>query len=499
MNELPRGWIMSTVGQAGEVSLGRQRAPQYHHGEGMRPYLRVANVFENRIDTTDVMQMTFSDDEFERYRLRPGDVLLNEGQSPHLLGRPAIYGGDPPDVAFTNSLIRFRAHPGVTPEWALAVFRYYMRSRRFMRESRITTNIAHLSVTRLSGVEFPVPPVAEQRRIIAAIDEQFSRLDAGTAALQRVGHNQKRLRVALMQAAVLGRLTIAVQDIEATAQQALLGVTPMKRRAGRLWGSGSVPQLTEEERTSIPAHWQWSKVSELGLGTDDAVQVGPMSMRSADFAASGIPVLNVGSVQWDWIDESKLNYLPPNIAESFSRYRIQPGDVLFTRSGTVGRAAVANEHHRDWLMTFHLLRVRVDPSVCLPEYLRMVFESAPHVRRQARGAAIGTTRAGFNTRLLAELDVPVPPLPEQIAIVQKVQLHLSQIQGIDFSTLTRKSQILRSSILTAACSGRLVPQDPSEEPASVVLERITSERGSANGHKTVRARSTKGMGEQVTA
>ena len=61
MSDLPPGWIMSTVGQVGEVSLGRQRAPKYHHGEGMRPYLRVANVFEDRIDTTDVMQMTFSD------------------------------------------------------------------------------------------------------------------------------------------------------------------------------------------------------------------------------------------------------------------------------------------------------------------------------------------------------------------------------------------------------------------------------------------------------
>ena len=81
----------------------------------MKPYLRVANVFEDRIDTSSIKEMHFEEAEFEKYKLRDGDVLLNEGQSPELLGRPAIYRGEPPDVAFTNSLIRFVPGPGVTP------------------------------------------------------------------------------------------------------------------------------------------------------------------------------------------------------------------------------------------------------------------------------------------------------------------------------------------------------------------------------------------------
>lgn len=131
----------------------------------MHPYLRVANVFEDRIDATDLKEMDFTG-VFERYRLAPGDVLLNEGQSPELLGRPAIYRGHPTAVAFTNTLLRFRAGPEVTPEWALVVFRHYMHSGRFAREARITTNIAHLSSKRFKNVEFPVPPIAEQRQIV---------------------------------------------------------------------------------------------------------------------------------------------------------------------------------------------------------------------------------------------------------------------------------------------------------------------------------------------
>lgn len=144
--ELPSGWRTTTVSDAGETALGRQRSPKFHRGPNMKPYLRVANVFEDRIDASDVKEMHFDEHDFAKYRLEEGDVLLNEGQSPALLGRPAIYRGDPPDIAFTNSLIRFIPGPDITSEWALLVFRRHMHSGRFMKESRITTNIAHLGV-----------------------------------------------------------------------------------------------------------------------------------------------------------------------------------------------------------------------------------------------------------------------------------------------------------------------------------------------------------------
>lgn len=226
------------------------------------------------------------------------------------------------------------------------------------------------------------------------------------------------------------------------------------------------------------------KVSDLGLDGEETVQVGPMSMRSADFVSEGIPVLNVGAVQWDAIDETKVNHLPATVAEAFTRYKIEPGDVLFTRSGTVGRCAVAGDRQRGWLMTFHLLRVRVDVAKCLPQYLRMVFEGAPHIRRQACGAAVGTTRAGFNTRLLAELDVPLPPLSEQAAIVERASGLLDQIGVVDVGGLMRRSERLRIAILAAAFAGELTSQGhPDDETASVLLERIATERAAVSGSR----------------
>lgn len=201
----PASWELTTVEKAGRIDLGRARHPDWHHGPEMRPYLRVANVFEDRIDTADVMEMDFSGI-FEKYRLKPGDILLNEGQSPHLVGRPALYKGTPPEVAFTNSLLRFQARSDVLPEWALLVFRRHLHARRFMREVRITTNIAHLSAKRLKLVEFPIPPMEEQKHLVQRSAELFSGVDAlekaVTLGLKRADH----LRRSILDHAFSGRL-----------------------------------------------------------------------------------------------------------------------------------------------------------------------------------------------------------------------------------------------------------------------------------------------------
>jgi type I restriction enzyme S subunit len=210
MRTLPPGWALITVAEAGEVILGRQRHPDWHTGPNMRPYLRVANVFEDRIDIYDVMEMHFPPEVFEKYRLEYGDILLNEGQSPNFLGRPAIYQGAPAEAAFTNSLIRFRACAAVIPRWALIVFRHYMHSGRFVQEVRITTNIAHLSASRFKSIEFPVPPLAEQIRISDKVDELFSRLDAAersvTRALGTGIRGTSALRKAILKSAFDGEL-----------------------------------------------------------------------------------------------------------------------------------------------------------------------------------------------------------------------------------------------------------------------------------------------------
>lgn len=206
---LPEGWVWATVEQVGELKLGRQRSPKDHAGPHMRPYLRVANVYEDYIDTSDILEMNFTPQEYETFQLLPGDVLLNEGQSPQYLGRPAIYRNEVPGACFQNTLIRFRATSAVLPEFALSMFRDFMHSGRFMRLSQITTNIAHLSIGRFAPVEFALPPLAEQVRIV---EEVQRRMDLAEAMLATCSMAVKKQ--AVLRQAVLGEAFFSLQLVE---------------------------------------------------------------------------------------------------------------------------------------------------------------------------------------------------------------------------------------------------------------------------------------------
>ena len=204
--ELPEGWMWATVEQVGHVQLGRQRAPKYHHGEHMRPYLRVANVFEDRIDTTDILHMNFTPEEFRTYCLQHGDVLLNEGQSLELVGRPGMYRDEVPGACFQNTLVRFRSYQGLTSAFALCVFRSYLHNGRFQRIAKWTTNIAHLGAGRFAEIEFPLPPLIEQQRILAEVERRFSIIDELEATIVTNLKRADRLRQAILKRAFEGKL-----------------------------------------------------------------------------------------------------------------------------------------------------------------------------------------------------------------------------------------------------------------------------------------------------
>jgi restriction endonuclease S subunit len=203
---LPVGWRWIKIKEAGKVQLGRQRAPQHHQGTHMRPYLRVANVFEDRIDLSDVKEMNFTPAEYEIYKLEYGDILLNEGQSPEFLGRPAMYKGELPGGCFQNTLIRFQAFDFADRHFALFVFRHYMHAGRFTQESQITTNMAHLSAGRFGGIEFPLPPLDEQQRIVAEVERRLSVIGEVESAVKVGIVRAGRLRQSVLKSAFEGRL-----------------------------------------------------------------------------------------------------------------------------------------------------------------------------------------------------------------------------------------------------------------------------------------------------
>lgn len=158
------------VSQAGDVLMGRQLSPKYTKNISPKPYLRVANVFDGYLDLSDVKTMDFNETESQKFLLKFGDVLLNEGQSRELVGRNCIYRDEIPNCCFQNTLLRFR--PKLTSsEYAHYFFQYCQYSGRFVEKSKQTTSIAHLGSGRFMEMSFPVPEPSEEKVIVDSLNE----------------------------------------------------------------------------------------------------------------------------------------------------------------------------------------------------------------------------------------------------------------------------------------------------------------------------------------
>jgi type I restriction enzyme S subunit len=234
----PEGWTWTTVETVGDVLLGRQRAPQYLTGKYPRPYLRVANVKDDWLDLEDLETMDFDAPHFRKYQLQPGDIVVSEGQSLELVGQSAIYRGAIKGLCFQKTLHRFRSVPGsVSSEFAQIVFRAHVKSGVFMRLASITTNIAHLTLEKFEAAPFPLPPLAEQGRIVAETERRLSVIDELEATVEKNLARCARLRQSILKLAFEGRLV--PQDPNDEPASVLLERIRRERTAGMPAPEGS--------------------------------------------------------------------------------------------------------------------------------------------------------------------------------------------------------------------------------------------------------------------
>lgn len=488
--ELPEGWASAVLAEVVEPVPNTKPEDEPNR---LFHYVDISSIDNGSFRLTEPKPIRGRDAPSRARRpIRPGDVVFSNVRT-YLRNIALIPSCSIADVCSTGFTV-LRSGPAIESRY---LFRYTLTNEFIERVTPEQTGTHYPATSDRVVLEqpLPLPPLAEQRRIVAAVETVLARVNATRDRLSRVPAILKRFRQSVLSAACSGRLTAAWRK-EAVRDPAELEVRwpelpePVgRRRAGRLWGSGEVPELTDDEREGIPENWLWVKVGGLGNGVDEAVQVGPMSMQSRDFEQTGVPVLNVGCIQWGWFDKSKLDFMPKGKAEAFDRYHIRAGDILFTRSGTIGRCALATAHEDGYLMTFHLLRVRSSPSKVLNRYLCYVFQGASHIRRQMVEAAIGSTRAGFNTNLLAGLDVPIPPLPEQKEIVRRVDALFALADRIEAKLTAARKRVdsLTQAVLAKAFRGELVPTEAelarrekrTYESAADLLARIRTEREQA--------------------
>ncbi len=406
-DDLSPGWVRATIGDIADVQLGRQRSPQHHSGRHMRPYLRAANVTWNGISLDDVKEMNFDDSDFETYRLEPGDLLLNEASgSPNEVGKPAIWQGEIEDCCFQNTLLRLRAR-GIDRDYLYWYCFYSALTGRFGAAGR-GVNIRHLGKRGLTRFPIAVPPRTEQSRIVTAIEEHFSCLDAVEAALLAAQQKADVLLRAMVGEVCRGAWeTVPLTEVITSLRNGVFVSRPAPEPPGR-------------------PIYRISAVRPLRLRLDDVRYARPEPKGADDYA-------------------------------------VNSGDVLFTRySGNpsyVGAAAVVPDAGSGVLHPDKLIRVVVDRAQVLPEWLA-AYVSVGEGRRQIEMRLKTTAgQVGISGSRLKSVPVAMPPFDYQRSAVARIVGVMADQEGIEkqLTTLRGKSSALRRSILASAFAGLLPP------------------------------------------
>lgn len=517
MSGVPPSWARVTLGNVADIRLGKMLDRARTKGTP-RLYLRNVNVRWDSVDTTDLFTMPFKDEELDRYAIRPGDLLVCEGGEP---GRSAIWTHGETDLKYQKALHRVRLNNGVAGRWVMFSL---MRDASTGQLSRRFTGstIAHLPREKLVEYELTIPPAAEQERIIEALDSHLTRLDAAVASLDAAQQKLKAYRASVLKAAVEGRLVPTDAELGRTEGRSyepadvLLERILTERR--RRWELAEVAKMKATGKTPkddkwktkyqepalpdtdtlprLPEGWCWSTVEQLAGADKNALCDGPFgsNLKTEHYTESGPRVVRLQNIG-DGEFESAEAHISDEHFESLKRHAVRAGDLVVASLGTeLPRACRVPSSLGPAIVKADCLRFNVDEMLADPRFVLHALNASP-TRKRVGALVHGVGRPRIGLTLFRQTAIPLPPRTEQERIADHVDELISVARTIDLNLAVqgRRSNRLRQAVLGWAFEGKLVDQDPADEPADVSLARIRAERAAAAPArlKTKRARELK--------
>ena len=233
------------------------------------------------------------------------------------------------------------------------------------------------------------------------------------------------------------------------------------------FSDGSVKCIEDEVPFGLPDGWAWVRLGNLSA----AIQYGLSNSAEPQGTHRLLRITDIQDGKVDW------NAVPFTTVNDPEAYLLKTGDIVFARTGaTVGKSFLITETPYPSVYASYLIRIRLLGSLS-PEYIYQFFDSACYWS-QITDKSVGVGQPNCNGTSLKELFIPLPPISEQLRIVPTAQALLAYVAKIDAEKKSLLSIIMatKSKILDLAIRGQLIPQDPNDEPASVLLERIRAEK-----------------------
>ena len=474
---LPTGWEMTTLGDSCLVIQGQSPPGETYNTDGLGlPFL------QGKAEFGDLYPIVVKWCSTPSKIAEPEDILIS-------IRAPV----GPTNLCGEQSCIG-RGLAAIRPQWAVPS-KYVLYALRAtedeLRANSTGTTFEAVRGDNLRSHPIALAPLPEQHRIVAEIETQFTRLDASVAALRRAQANLKRYQASVIKAACEGALVPTEAELARSEGRdyepagVLLERILAERRAR--WESQEKRRGKYKEPSAphtstlpeLPEGWVWATVgtclSNIQAGKNFKCEERPP--RCQEYG-----VVKVSSVTWGEFDEtqSKTCY---DSTKTDSSLLIGPRDFLFSRANTlqlVGACVIAGAVSLNLMLSDKILRFTVIQMLqeWLMYYLRSVY-GRNEIERLATGNQESMRNIGQER--IREIRLPLPPLAEQYRIVAEVERRLSVIHQAEatVNASLARAERLRQSILKQAFSGKLVPQDPDDEPASVLLERIMDEREAA--------------------
>nr|WP_082664961.1 restriction endonuclease subunit S [Burkholderia ambifaria] len=451
MKDLPRGWQECVLDEiVSDVSYG-YTAKANKHGDARM--LRITDIQDYKVDWSTVPYCTISGAEKKKYALRKMDLVF--ARTGATVGKSFLIRDHVQDAVFASYLIRVRCVADDMAEY----LKYFFDSPAYWNQiTELSAGVAQPNVngSKLRALKVPLPPHAEQQRIVDKLDAVLARVDACRERLDRVPIIIKSFKQSVLAAATSGRLT---------AQ----------------W---------RQEHNITADSWTSATIEGVCVTVFD----GPFgsNLKSDDYTSHGVRVVRLENIGHLEFIGSKETYISEEKYSGLTKHTITPGDILFSSfvDEEVRVCQLPGNLPTTAINKADCFCLRTNADLCDPRFLtiRLACRSTfVELKEQVHGA----TRPRINLKQLRQFAVRMPSLGEQREIVRRVDALFAYCDEL-YARLSAAQEIAKNltpALLAKAFRGELVPQDPNDEPAAELLQRLAKERsGEGKATKARRAK-----------